>query len=158
MKRSKTFANRPTVKKARGGAPKATEQEKALSVFLSRLYGLCQRNEDRFGFFGIDFDEHYLWEIYKKQKGRCIYTNKKFIVQTKHYVKKYKLQYSHDIISIDRIDSSKPYQKGNIQLVTSLFNKMKQDNSNKELFATYQEVYANRYRYFGRLSAILSIK
>lgn len=157
---TETFRNRPAVKVRRpcGGAPKATEHDKALSLFLCRLDGLRRRNKERFGFFSIDFDENYLLELYKKQNGRCIYTGTKFIVETKHYIKKLGLQWNHDLISIDRIDSSKPYQVGNIQFVTSRFNKIKQDLSNAELFHLFCSVFKNMFRYYGLLSKIASVR
>jgi hypothetical protein len=69
-----------------------------------------------------------------------------------------KLPLRHDFgISIDRINSSIPYRRGNVQLVTFLFNKMKQDNTNKELFTLFKNVLTDRQGYFGRLSRILEV-
>lgn len=46
--------------------------------------------------------------------------------------------------SIDRIDSSKGYIKGNIQIVHKTLNKMKLNMRDEEFIAICEEVYLNR--------------
>lgn len=65
-----------------------------------------------------------LKEIWKKQDGKCIYTNIPLYLPNKHLDKK--------LYSIDRIDSSKPYHKENIQFTLKEINIMKQSMSHDE--------------------------
>lgn len=63
----------------------------------------------------FDLDRNYLFDIWEQQKGICIYTGWAMSPITK----------SHNLVSIDRIDSKKGYIKGNIQLTCWCANRAK---------------------------------
>jgi hypothetical protein len=70
--------------------------------------------------------------LYKKQKGLCVYTKKQMTHECKerdthqHIMNKWN-------ISVDRIISSKPYTKDNIQLLCGAINRLK-SNLNEKFF------------------------
>lgn len=74
----------------------------------------------------LDFDREYLKSLWFLQKGKCALTN---IDMT------YELYQgrTHTNFSVDRIDSSKGYIKGNIQLVCMVVNQMKNNLTVEEL-------------------------
>lgn len=80
---------------------------------------------------GLKFDLtlDYLNELLFNQKGRCPYTN----VILSHTENKLSNSGGIETISIDRIDSKLGYVRGNVELVSSLVNIMKND-MNKEDF------------------------
>jgi len=88
---------------------------------LARLRNLCTkaRNRPR----DVEIDEFYLFEIWNKQKGCCAYSNIPLTLDIRCY----------NTVSLDRIDSGKDYLRGNVQLVCTAVNKMKQEYS-EELF------------------------
>jgi len=67
-----------------------------------------------------DIDLKYLREVWEKQEGKCPYLKKKLILPLTNQ--------SHDksnpnlVASLDRIDSSKGYIKGNIQFISTTLN------------------------------------
>lgn len=65
--------------------------------------------------------EKMLKKIYDKQDGKCALTGMVFSKDNSFYK-----------ISIDRIDSNKPYIKSNIQLVLYIVNKMKSELDQNE--------------------------
>lgn len=77
-----------------------------------------KRNKE--ALFNIDIE--YLKELYNKQNGICYYSNKKMSFMTN----------SREKISIDRIDSTKWYEKGNIVLCCWTANNLKQDLTMEE--------------------------
>lgn len=138
-----------------------TLEEKVKSCIKDRIAAARSINKNRFGIprSKTNVTVDYLYKIYLKQKGRCIYTKIPFYIMPRGH----RMEGNHPsrhpyALSIDRIDSSKPYRKGNLQLVTFLFNKMKQDNTNRELFGFFEDVLADRQGYFGRLSRILEVR
>lgn len=69
----------------------------------------------------------YVKSIYEKQKGKCFYSGQPIFPP-----KRFTNLTGDDILSVDRIDSSKGYVEGNIQLVTKQINFMKQTLSHDE--------------------------
>lgn len=139
--------------------PYLTDEIEVLrSLLRERLRKAADRNEEKFGFKYTDIDLEYMVEVYKRQKGLCVYTGEKLFVASKRAIWKKKLGYKPNMLSIDRIDPNKPYQKGNIQFVTARFNKIKQDLSNAELFRLFCLVFKNMFRYYGILGRILTVK
>ena len=98
--------------------PEYSEQE---LLILSKLRNLCTkaRNRNR----ECEIDEFYLFDIWESQSGLCVYSGIQMTLDTKCY----------NTVSLDRIDSTKDYLRGNVQLVCSAVNKMKQEYS-EELF------------------------
>lgn len=72
-----------------------------------------------------------LEEIWKKQNGRCAYTKLQLVLVThtnpRKDIPKWKLA------SVDRIDSSKGYEKDNIQFVSRTLNYAKNDMKHEEM-------------------------
>lgn len=88
----------------------------------SRLRNLCttakQRKNKEFNISETD-----LFDLWGKQEGLCAYTKLPMLATSNQF----------NTVSLDRIDSSKGYVVGNIQLVCAAINKMKQEYS-EELF------------------------
>lgn len=84
----------------------------------SRLkYGSNRRKK---GKFPINIDIKYAWRLYKKQDGKCALSGVSIKFGS------YDLK-EETTASLDRIDSSRGYVKGNVQWVHKTVNKMKQD-------------------------------
>ena len=71
-----------------------------------------------------------LKEIWEKQKGICVYSKIKLKLPTHQ---NYKPDVNYKIASVDRIDSSQPYTKNNIQFVSRTINYAKNTLSHKEM-------------------------
>lgn len=88
----------------------------------SRLRNLCttarQRKNKEFNITETD-----LFDLWGKQEGLCAYTKLPMLATSNQF----------NTVSLDRIDSSIGYVVGNIQLVCTAINKMKQEYS-EELF------------------------
>lgn len=65
-----------------------------------------------------DVDCEYLKDLWEEQKGICPFTNKSLILRT-HSKDSLKNPYS---ASVDRIDNTKGYVKGNIRFVALIYN------------------------------------
>lgn len=75
----------------------------------------------------FDLDKYYLKEIWEQQKGICPYTNIKLELPTHKNI-------IHPTIraSLDRIDSSKGYVRGNVQFISTSINYMKGELTDAE--------------------------
>lgn len=71
----------------------------------------------------------YILSLYDSQKGLCALSGKEMT-----FIKIPKSDKVHTNLSIDRIDSSKPYEEGNIQLVCAVTNVMKTTLTMSELY------------------------
>ena len=81
----------------------------------SRFKSICARAKQREKDFSISPKDIYdLWE---KQKGQCAYTKLPLLITANQ----------PNTVSLDRVDSSKGYCVGNIQLVCAVINRMKRD-------------------------------
>lgn len=67
--------------------------------------------------FEVSITPEYLKEVWEKQQGQCVYTKLPLLATANQF----------NTVSLDRIDSSKGYVEGNVQLICSAVNKMKQD-------------------------------
>lgn len=85
----------------------------------------------------FDLDEEYINELFKKQNGRCIYTNVP-IKLTDDGV--------GELFSIDRMDSSKGYVKGNVVLTTGFVNKMKSNYKLSEFLNIIKLIYEHNFK------------
>jgi len=91
---------------------------------ISRFKNLCTKARLRTKEFNlIDADLLDLWD---KQDGRCAYTKLPLLATANQF----------NTVSLDRVDSSKGYVVGNIQLVCSAINKMKQEYT-EEMFLLF---------------------
>lgn len=73
----------------------------------------------------VNIDYEYLMELWAKQNGRCVITNLPMVHHWNSMLS----------ISIDRVDSSKGYVKGNVQLVCQAINRLKNNNANEDVEA-----------------------
>lgn len=90
---------------------------------------------------GADLTLEYVEDILNNQKGRCAYTG--LLIGLPNSSKD--LACGSYTASIDRIDSSKGYIRGNIQWVHKDVNRMKQQFSH-EVFVNYCKLIANNFR------------
>ena len=89
---------------------------------ISRFKNLCTHARKRTKYFSlVNSDLSDLWE---KQDGRCAYTKLPLLATANQF----------NTISLDRVDSSKGYVVGNIQLVCAAINKMKQEYTEEVFF------------------------
>lgn len=84
--------------------------------------------------FNVDID--YAWNLYEKQNRKCAITGAEIFLN-KNYYKNYKGQTA----SFDRIDSSLPYIKGNVQWVHKQVNRLKWNLTEKEFFMWCRSIY-----------------
>lgn len=85
----------------------------------------CLRRRDK----ELNIDLEYLKSVWEEQKGICPYTGLSLVLPTDSNVKDL-----HPTIraSLDRIDSSKGYVKGNVQFISTCINYLKSDMSDLE--------------------------
>jgi hypothetical protein len=69
----------------------------------------------------VDIDLEYLLKLYQSQAGRCALSNMSMTIKGDTT----QLGFTSYAVSVDRIDSTLGYTKGNIQLVCSNVNRMK---------------------------------
>jgi hypothetical protein len=71
---------------------------------------------------GIDFNVsiEYLWDLYLKQDRKCILSD-------------VSIDFKSKTASLDRVDSARPYEEGNVQWVHKVVNEMKWSKTDSEL-------------------------
>lgn len=90
--------------------------------YLIQLAGVRRRNPSH----AFNIDSSYVVHLWYKQEGRCALSGRTMThVRGSGRVK--------TNASLDRIDSSKPYEKGNVQLVCAVTNFMKHDMTVDEM-------------------------
>lgn len=99
------------------------------TYFTSVKSSAKSKNRD----FSIDIE--YLEEIFVKQNKKCIYSGLSISLNGKG---------RESTASLDRIDSSKGYIKGNVQWVHKTINKMKLDLTEKEFLFFINQIYNYR--------------
>jgi len=80
----------------------------------------------------------YIWELFQKQNGKCVYTGIDLYLPEKGKIKKDR---SSQTASLDRIDSSIGYIQGNVQWIHKDINKMKQDFSEEKFLNYIEQIY-----------------
>lgn len=114
--------------------------EKRMSTFNNSLRCALHNAKARYGNkTEFNIDEEYLKSVWEAQKGICPYSKVPLILPTRS--KWLKDQTTR--ASIDRIDSSKGYIKGNIQFISSTMNYMKNTMSHEETLAFLQLLIRN---------------
>ena len=88
---------------------------------LTRVYSNARRRNGRK--LLVDIDLEYIWEFFQKQNKKCALSGIPLAFSNKS---------SENTASIDRIDSSKGYIKGNIQVVHKRINEMKMSDSSED--------------------------
>jgi hypothetical protein len=85
-----------------------------------------------------DIDPEFLSELWKKQNGKCAYTGITMILpESKKRFCKYR---SIEKASLDRIDTTKGYLKGNVEFVCQGINFAKHDYSKQEVMSFIQKI------------------
>lgn len=102
------------------------------------LLSICDNQKDEYSpfrytlrnikkrFKEVNIDLEYLKELWEKQEGKCPYTGLSLILPIYKNLKEIPFIYR---ASLDRIDSSKGYVKGNVQFVSTPINLMKSEMS-----------------------------
>jgi len=85
----------------------------------------------------FDIDEEYLNMIWNNQEGKCAYTGLSMMI------KKYNNKPDFKTASLDRIDSSEGYIKGNVQFICVPFNLAKGNKNDDEFKAFLKEAVSN---------------
>ena len=99
---------------------------------IRQRYNLAYDRAKRKG-HDFDIDVEYLQELFEQQNGKCAYT-KVDLTQSKSKIIN---------MSIDRIDNSKGYTKGNVVWVSSIVNSMKNDLTEDEFIYVINLLYEN---------------
>lgn len=101
---------------------KGTKEEK---FFKKRMTGIKERAYKNFNQAELNFDYDYLLELYYKQKKLCYYSGLPLNILEDGR--------KFDGLSVDRIDSKKGYEKGNIVLCLLCLNYLKSNFDMKEI-------------------------
>jgi hypothetical protein len=88
----------------------------------------------------VDITLEYLRDVWNRQQETCPYLGIKLTLNSYGKIKKDPITSA----SIDRIDSSKGYVKGNIQWISRAVNLMKNDMSENELLKIFDLIVENR--------------
>lgn len=107
-----------------------------VKIYSNMIHNAETRNLD------VEINKIDIENQYYKQHGKCGLSN----IQMTYY-KDYDDNNDY-IISLDRIDSNKPYTANNIQLVCNFVNTMKSD-TNEEIFLEYiKNIHLNKTNFF----------
>ena len=116
---------------------KYTRQSDSLSNFRSYMKNIIKNSKYRNKEYDVDLK--YLKDLWESQNGICPFTNKKLLIRT-HSNKDKKNPYQ---ASIDRIDNTKGYIKGNIRFVSLMFNYARNNFSDNEVLEFCKNVADN---------------
>lgn len=104
--------------------------------FGFRYYVRKARARDK----SMNLDLDYIKQLWESQKGRCAFTGIELTTWDSHrYASGRKNQIR--LASLDRIDSSKGYVKGNVQFVSSALNLAKSDLGDQEFRQGLKELF-----------------
>lgn len=98
----------------------------------------------------FDITQDHIKELYINQQGKCALSGIKMTYIG--YQNNNKTTINNFNISIDRIDSTKGYIKGNIQLICAAVNRMKSDLSNNELINLSNDIYKTNFNKINTLT------
>lgn len=107
------------------------DEYSAFKWFLSKGKASIKKHQ-------IDIDVQYLKSVWERQKGKCTYTGIEMILprNTKEHMNVRSLKKA----SLDRIDSSKGYLKGNVEFVCSAINLAKNSFTREEMKEFLSEI------------------
>jgi len=88
----------------------------------------------------MNLDLEYLKELWDNQKGICPYTGWKLILQTTMNEKEFVV----NLASLDRIDNSKGYIKGNVRYVSIIYNYCRNSFSDDDVLKFAEAIVANQ--------------
>lgn len=104
-----------------------------------RMWSVLLGNAKKRG-FEVKIDQAHIWELYEKQGRRCALTGWSVVFQKKGEI----------TASVDRIDSSKGYVPGNVQIVHKLVNCSKVNYDELDFYALCKAVHEHRRDSFER--------
>lgn len=84
---------------------------------------------------GGDVDGPYLADLFRRQNGMCYYTGVPLKISK---------AISHESVSLDRIEPSKGYTKGNVVFCSFMANQMKGNRTEKEFYKDMRAILAHR--------------
>lgn len=108
---------------------KGTEEEK---FFKERMSGITERAYKNFNQVEVDFDYKYLMELYNKQNKLCYYSGLPLDIS--------KNGRRFNKLSVDRIDSKRGYEKGNIVLCLLCLNYLKSNFEMQEIQSVFDAI------------------
>lgn len=91
---------------------------------ISKFYSQVKASAKSRG-LTFNLSREYMWDLFLQQNKKCVYTNLDLIICPWPDAAK-------STASLDRIDSSKGYEIGNVQWVYKLINYMKWESSEQE--------------------------
>lgn len=100
----------------------------SMKEFLRRIRNRKYYKPEKVG--NTDLTIEYLIELWNKQNGLCAYSGIKLVLPS---YKNYKLTNSNYKASLDRIDSSMGYIKGNVQFTSYTMNNLKSNMTEQDL-------------------------
>ena len=104
-----------------------------------RIFAKRVRQADIIKRYGIsDIDLEYLKELWENQHGKCAYTGIQMILPKT--LSEYHKLHSIKKISLDRIDSSNGYIKGNVHFVCQAINLAKRDLPHLDMIHFIEEI------------------
>ncbi len=106
-------------------------------IFTEYLHSIRERDKRKK--CNSDITEEFLNELWLKQKGKCKLTNIPI------HIKKYNTRSIPNTASLDRIDNSIGYIKGNVQFVAYSINLAKNSFSDKEISEFINEIKKGGY-------------
>jgi hypothetical protein len=107
-----------------------------ITSLLTTAKHSCMKREKKFRFEAaiLDITTDYIKELVEKQQNKCAYSGVQFIWE---YGSNHKP-------SLDRIDSSKGYIKGNVHLVTTIVNQAKSDLIETDFLKMIKSIYETK--------------
>lgn len=138
VKKYRTRCKICVLKKLRDDQPsiyktKAHKRSASPKAFISSILNHAAKRKQELGF---DIDLGYLVRLFEEQLGKCAVSG---VGMT--YLAGSGRIFTN--ISLDRIDSSKGYLRGNVQFVCDIVNRMKSDMEQKELLFWCRRILGN---------------
>ncbi len=106
--------------------------------YITKLYKDLRNNAKRRK-IGVHITKDDIMTLYKQQNGLCKYSNKKMTYKMDPDAKRGNRYLTN--VSVDRIDSTKPYTKDNIQLVCGIVNTIKWDLPEEAFLSYCKDIY-----------------
>lgn len=97
-------------------------EDLSMSLYNQIKFNASQRNIE------FEVDIKYLWDLYQVQKGKCAISGVDLEL-SKQYANRIRKTKHYETASLDRIDSTKGYVKGNVHWIDKEINYMKRSMS-----------------------------
>lgn len=117
----------------------ANNRQDDFSQFKYYINKCKERKKSKGDDYNIDLE--YLKSLWQFQNGICPYT--KIKMELPNNTSEFQKHHSLKRASLDRIDSSKGYVKGNVEFVCLLINMAKNSYSKKEVSSFFEEMLAH---------------